>query len=38
VVVKDDSLGSQEWMISIDSTNVRAHQHSAAYYRAELIA
>jgi transposase len=29
VVVKDDSLGSLEWMISIDSTNVRAHQHSA---------
>ena len=29
VVVKDDSLGNLEWMISIDSTNVRAHQHSA---------
>ena len=29
VVVKDDSVGNVEWTISIDSSNVRAHQHSA---------
>ncbi len=29
VVVKDDSVGNAEWMISVDSSNVRAHQHSA---------
>ena len=29
VVVKDDAVGHIEWEISIDSTSVRAHQHSA---------
>jgi transposase len=28
VVVKDDSVGNVEWTISVDSSNVRAHQHS----------
>ncbi|WP_433556926.1 IS5 family transposase [Pseudonocardia xinjiangensis] len=29
VIVKDDSVGNVEWTFSIDSSNVRAHQHSA---------
>lgn len=29
VVVKDDSVGDVEWIISIDSSVVRAHQHAA---------
>jgi transposase len=29
VVVKDDSVGQLEWVLSIDSTVVRAHQHAA---------
>jgi transposase len=29
VVVKDDSIGNVEWVFSIDSTSVRAHQHAA---------
>jgi len=29
VIVKDDSVGAVEWTISVDSSNVRAHQHSA---------
>jgi len=29
VIVKDDSVGTVEWAFSIDSTSVRAHQHSA---------
>lgn len=29
VIVKDDSIGTLEWTFSIDSTNVRAHQHAA---------
>jgi transposase len=29
VIVKDDAVGALEWTISIDSSNVRAHQHSA---------
>jgi hypothetical protein len=28
VVVKDDSVGNVEWTIGVDSSNVRAHQHS----------
>ena len=28
-IVKDDAVGDVEWIISIDSTVVRAHQHSA---------
>ena len=29
VIVKDDSVGDVEWVISVDSTVVRAHQHAA---------
>jgi transposase len=29
VVTKDDSVGDVEFVISIDSSNVRAHQHAA---------
>lgn len=29
VIVKDDAVGHVEWTFSIDSSNVRAHQHSA---------
>jgi transposase len=29
VIVKDDSVGNVEWTVSIDSSSVRAHQHSA---------
>jgi transposase len=29
LIVKDDSIGTVEWAFSIDSTNVRAHQHAA---------
>jgi transposase len=29
VIVKDDSVGAVEWIISVDSTVVRAHQHAA---------
>jgi transposase len=29
VVVKDDSVGTVEWVFSIDSSSVRAHQHAA---------
>jgi transposase len=29
VIVKDDSVGAVEWVISVDSTVVRAHQHAA---------
>jgi transposase len=29
VVVKDDSVGRVEWMFSVDSSVVRAHQHAA---------
>lgn len=29
VVVKDDAVGEVEWIISVDSTVVRAHQHAA---------
>jgi transposase len=29
VIVKDDAVGNVEWTFSIDSSNVRAHQHSA---------
>lgn len=28
-VVKDDAVGEVEWIISVDSTVVRAHQHAA---------
>jgi transposase len=29
VIVKDDSVGDLEWVISVDSSVVRAHQHAA---------
>jgi transposase len=29
VVVKDDAVGDVEWVFSIDSSSVRAHQHAA---------
>ena len=29
VVTKDDSVGEVEWLISVDSTHIRAHQHAA---------
>ncbi|WP_370460891.1 IS5 family transposase [Pseudonocardia sp. EV170527-09] len=29
VIVKDDAVGNVEWTFSIDSSSVRAHQHSA---------
>ncbi|WP_433734432.1 IS5 family transposase [Nocardia sp. CA-129566] len=29
VIVKDDSIGEVEWILSVDSTVVRAHQHAA---------
>lgn len=29
VIVKDDSVGDVEWVISVDSSVARAHQHSA---------
>lgn len=28
-VVKDDATGDLEWVVSVDSTSVRAHQHAA---------
>jgi len=28
-IVKDDAVGEVEWILSIDSTIVRAHQHAA---------
>jgi len=28
VIVKDDSVGEVEWVISVDSSVVRAHQHA----------
>jgi hypothetical protein len=29
VIVKDDSVGDVEWVLSVDSSVVRAHQHAA---------
>jgi len=29
VIVKDDAVEEVEWVISVDSTSVRAHQHAA---------
>jgi transposase len=29
VIVKDDSIGRVEWVFSVDSSIVRAHQHAA---------
>lgn len=28
-IVKDDAVGELEWVVSVDSTIVRAHQHAA---------
>jgi transposase len=29
VIVKDDSIGQVEWVFSVDSSVVRAHEHAA---------
>jgi hypothetical protein len=29
VIVRDDAVGEVEWVISVDSSVVRAHQHAA---------
>jgi len=29
VIVKDDAVGRVEWVFSVDSSSVRAHQHAA---------
>ena len=29
VIVKDDPVGAVEWIVSVDSSSVRAHQHAA---------
>ncbi|MEV6625590.1 IS5 family transposase [Amycolatopsis sp. NPDC051106] len=29
VIVKDDAVGDLEWIVSVDSSVVRAHQHAA---------
>lgn len=29
VVVKDDAVGGVEWVFSVDSSSIRAHQHAA---------
>ena len=36
VIVKDDSVGAVEWVISVDSTVVRAHQHAAGTQKRGL--
>ena len=37
VIVKDDAVGNVEWTFSIDSSNVRAHQHSAGARERGLL-
>ncbi|WP_432678242.1 transposase [Rhodococcus pyridinivorans] len=32
-VVKDDTVWAVEWIVSVDSTVVRAHQHSAGAWK-----
>ena len=34
-VVKDDATGDLEWVLSVDSTSVRAHQHAAGARKKE---
>ncbi|WP_326946580.1 hypothetical protein OG439_45830 [Amycolatopsis sp. NBC_01307] len=34
VIVKDDAVGDLEWVVSVDSSVVRAHQHSAGARKA----
>lgn len=29
VIVKDDAVGEVEWVVSVDSSVIRAHQHAA---------
>jgi transposase len=29
IVVKDDAVGRVEWIFSVDSSSIRAHQHAA---------
>jgi transposase len=38
VVVKDDAVGNVEWVLSIDSSSVRAHQHAAGARKRGLRA
>ncbi len=33
VIVKDDAVGDLEWIISVDSSVVRAHQHAAGAWK-----
>ncbi|WP_427017433.1 IS5 family transposase [Pseudarthrobacter sp. P1] len=37
-IVKDDAVGEVEWILSIDSTVVRAHQHAAGARKRGLPA
>jgi len=37
VTVKDDSVGAVEWVISVDSTVVRAHQHAAGARKKGMV-
>ncbi|GHE97005.1 hypothetical protein GCM10017786_32090 [Amycolatopsis deserti] len=38
VIVKDDSVGEVEWVISVYSSVVRAHQHAAGARKRGLHA
>lgn len=38
VIVKDDAVGNVEWTFSIDSSSVRAHQHSAGARKKGAVA
>lgn len=29
IIVKDDAVGNIEWILSVDATSIRAHQHAA---------
>jgi transposase len=37
-VVKDDSVGAVEWVISVDSSHVRAHQHAVGARKRGCVA
>lgn len=37
VVVKDDSIGEVEWIVSVDSSVVRAHQHASGARKKETL-
>ena len=38
VIVKDDSVGNVEWVVSVDSSVVRAHQHAAGARKKGAVA